>query len=59
MWPDRESKQEVFWQRGQRKANNLWKSFGICVYQEGAFEVIDCHHIATLQRGRAKRRQAT
>jgi hypothetical protein len=22
----------------------------ICVYGEGAFEVIDCHHIATLHR---------
>jgi hypothetical protein len=31
----------------------------ICVFQEGAFEVIDCHHIATLQRIRVKRRQAT
>jgi hypothetical protein len=31
----------------------------ICVYQDGAFEVIDCHHVATLHRVRAKRRQAT
>ena len=25
----------------------------ICVYQEGAFEVIDCGHIATMRRERA------
>jgi hypothetical protein len=31
----------------------------ICVYQEGAFEVIDCHHIATLHRTRASRKQTT
>jgi hypothetical protein len=31
----------------------------ICVYQEGAFEVIDCRHIATFRRSKAARRQAT
>jgi hypothetical protein len=31
----------------------------ICVYQEGAFEVVDCHHVATLQRTKAARKQAT
>ncbi|MEX2170218.1 MAG: hypothetical protein WD851_12975 [Pirellulales bacterium] len=29
----------------------------ICVYEGGAFEVIDCHHIATLQRAKTPRRQ--
>ena len=31
----------------------------ICVYQEGAFEVIDCQHIGTLHRTKVGRRQAT
>jgi hypothetical protein len=31
----------------------------ICVYQGGAFEVIDCRHIATLRREKASRRQST
>jgi hypothetical protein len=31
----------------------------ICVYQDGAFEVIDCHHIATLHRTKSGRRQTT
>ena len=31
----------------------------ICVYEEGAFEVIDCSHIATLHRIKASRRQTT
>jgi hypothetical protein len=31
----------------------------ICVYEEGAFEVIDCQHIATLHRTKAGRRQTT
>ena len=31
----------------------------ICVYREGAFEVIDCQHIATLHRTKTGRRQAT
>jgi hypothetical protein len=29
----------------------------ICVYEEGAFEVIDCRHIATFRRVKASRRQ--
>ncbi len=29
----------------------------ICVYQEGAFEVVDCRHIATMRRGKTTRRQ--
>ena len=29
----------------------------ICVYQEGAFEVIDARHVATLHRSKAARRQ--
>jgi hypothetical protein len=28
----------------------------ICVYQEGAFEVVDCRHIATLRRTKPARR---
>jgi hypothetical protein len=28
----------------------------ICVYQDGAFEVIDCRHIATFRRVRSTRR---
>ena len=31
----------------------------ICVYQEGAFEVLDCEHIATLRRVKSTRRQAS
>jgi hypothetical protein len=31
----------------------------ICVYQEGAFEVVDCRHIATLRRVKSSRRQAS
>ncbi|MBI3462336.1 MAG: hypothetical protein HY000_04650 [Planctomycetes bacterium] len=31
----------------------------ICVYQEGAFEVIDARHIATLRRVKPSRRQAS
>jgi len=31
----------------------------ICVYQDGAFEVIDCRHVATLRRGKAARRQTS
>jgi hypothetical protein len=31
----------------------------ICVYQDGAFEVVDSHHIATLHRVRSPRRQST
>jgi hypothetical protein len=31
----------------------------VCVYQDGAFEVIVCHHIATLHRTKAGRRQTT
>jgi hypothetical protein len=27
----------------------------ICVYQEGAFEVIDCRHIATMRRDKSSR----
>lgn len=30
----------------------------ICVYQDGAFAVIDCRHIATLRRVKAARKQA-
>jgi hypothetical protein len=29
----------------------------VCVYEEGAFEVIDCEDIATLHRTKAGRRQ--
>ena len=35
------------------RAGNL-----ICVYQEGAFEVIDSRHIATLRRVKSSRRQS-
>ena len=31
----------------------------VCVYQEGAFEVIDARHIATLRRVKSTRRQAS
>ena len=31
----------------------------ICVYQAGAFEVIDSHHIATLRREKSSKRQAS
>jgi hypothetical protein len=31
----------------------------ICVYEDGAFEVIDCRHIATLHRTKVSRRQTT
>lgn len=31
----------------------------ICVYQEGAFEVIDCEHIATIRRVKSPRQQTT
>jgi hypothetical protein len=31
----------------------------ICVYEEGTFEVIDCHHIATLHRTKSGRKQTT
>ena len=31
----------------------------ICVYEDGAFEVIDCGHIATLRRVKSTRRQIT
>jgi hypothetical protein len=31
----------------------------ICVYEEGAFEVIDCAHIATLRRVKSTGRQRT
>jgi hypothetical protein len=31
----------------------------ICVYREGAFEVIDARHVATLRRVKAARRQAS
>jgi hypothetical protein len=34
------------------RAGNL-----ICVYEEGAFEVIDCHHVATIRRVKSSRRQ--
>jgi hypothetical protein len=30
-----------------------------CVYHEGAFEVIDCEHIATFRRVKSTRRQST
>ncbi len=36
------------------RAGNL-----ICVYEEGAFEVIDCGHIATLRRVKSTRRQTS
>ena len=36
------------------RAGNL-----ICVYEEGAFEVIDCNHVATLHRTKAGRRQVS
>ena len=31
----------------------------ICVYRDGAFEVIDCHHVATLHRSTTGPRQAS
>ena len=31
----------------------------ICIYEEGAFEVIDCDHIATLRRVKSTRRQTS
>lgn len=31
----------------------------ICVYQGGAFEVIDCDHIATIRREKSRRRHTT
>jgi len=31
----------------------------ICVYQDGAFEVIDCGHIATLRRVKSSQEQTT
>jgi hypothetical protein len=31
----------------------------VCVYQEGAFKVIDARHIATLRRVKSARRQAS
>jgi hypothetical protein len=31
----------------------------VCVYQDGAFEVIDCRHIATLRRVKSARRQTS
>ncbi len=31
----------------------------ICVYQDGAFEVIDCRHIATMRRVKSTRRQTS
>jgi hypothetical protein len=31
----------------------------ICVYEEGAFEVIDSRHIATLRRVKSARRQTS
>jgi hypothetical protein len=31
----------------------------VCVYREGAFEVIDCRHIATLRRLGFSRRRTT
>ncbi len=31
----------------------------VCVYEEGAFEVIDVRHIATLRRVKSSRRHAT
>jgi hypothetical protein len=36
------------------RAGNL-----ICVYEEGAFEVFDCGHIATLRRVKSTRRQTS
>lgn len=36
------------------RAGNL-----ICVYQYGAFEIIDAEHIATLRRDRTGQRQAS
>jgi hypothetical protein len=36
------------------RAGNL-----ICVYQGGAFEVIDCEHVATIRRVKSTRQQAT
>jgi hypothetical protein len=27
----------------------------ICIYGEGAFEVVDCHHVATLRRKKSSR----
>jgi hypothetical protein len=36
------------------RAGNL-----ICVFEEGAFEVIDCRHIATLRRVKSARRQTS
>jgi hypothetical protein len=29
----------------------------ICVYEEGAFEVIDCRHIATMRRVKSSQQQ--
>jgi len=34
------------------RAGNL-----VCVYEDGAFEIIDCDHIATLGRVKSARRQ--
>ncbi|HMF15270.1 MAG TPA: hypothetical protein VKE94_23310 [Gemmataceae bacterium] len=31
----------------------------ICVYGDGAFEIIDCDHVATIRRTESDRRQAT
>ena len=31
----------------------------ICVYQGGAFEVIDCAHIATMRREKSSKHQTT
>lgn len=31
----------------------------ICVYQDGAFEVIDCRHIATFRRVKTTRKQTS
>jgi hypothetical protein len=31
----------------------------ICVYEDGAFEIIDCDHIATLRRVKSSRRQTS
>lgn len=31
----------------------------ICVYQQGAFEVIDCAHVATIRRVRADHSEQT
>jgi hypothetical protein len=30
----------------------------ICIFENGAFEIIDCEHIATLRRVKSARRQA-